>query len=91
MLKVKILIDELYAPDCGLNEEQPLTIVLSGLDELYDNVFSTLTERLLNENVIVDDAKSLLISHECRLEKRGIFAISLLPTINLTYSNKPPK
>lgn len=47
-----------------------LISVLVGLDKLYDNVFFTLIERMISKIVIIDDAKTLLINHECRLERK---------------------
>lgn len=44
--------------------------VLRGLDKHYDIVFSTLTERMMNEQVTIDDAKALLLSHKGKLEKK---------------------
>lgn len=56
--------------------------VLGGLDESYDNVFSTLTKRMISEVVAVDVAKAFLMSHESRLEKRKHVLTSLLPSVN---------
>lgn len=63
MLKSKMLSDELEPAGCGISEEQKLMTVLGGLDESYDNVFSTLTKIILKEVVTLDDAKALLLSH----------------------------
>lgn len=39
--------------------------ILVGLEENYNNVFSTLTKRMLNEIVALDDIKDFLLIHEC--------------------------
>lgn len=69
-----------------------------GLDESYDNIFSTLTETMLNETVILEDAKALKLSHECRITRRNFFELSSLPSVNmnqvtvgLASSNEKPK
>lgn len=41
----------------------------------------------MNEKVFIDDGKPLLLSHECRIDKRRAIAISPLPSINLTLKN----
>lgn len=86
MLKIKLLIDELEAAGCELNEEQKLVTVLRVLDKNYNNVFSTLIERMLNESLTLDGVKAQLLSHECRLAIRKAIEISPLPTINVTVS-----
>lgn len=63
-------------------------IVLGSLDESYDNVFSTFTERILSETVIMmDDARKLMLSHESRLEGRKAVTMSPLHSINFTVEN----
>lgn len=57
--------------------------VLRSLDETYDNVFSTLTETMLNEQVTLDDAKALLLSHKCKLKRRKVIQFSPLSTANM--------
>lgn len=57
--------------------------VLRSLDETYDNVFSTLTETMLNEQVTLDDAKALLLSHKCKLTRRKVVQFSPLSTANM--------
>lgn len=47
--------------------------IQSGPNESYDNVFSKLIERMLCEIIIMDDAKTLLLCHECRLKRRKIY------------------
>lgn len=64
LLKIKLLDNKLERTGCGLSEEEKLMSALGGLDESYDNVFSTLIERMLTEIITVDDAKAKL-SHEC--------------------------
>lgn len=61
--------------------------ILSGLDKSYDNVLSTLIERILSESVIDDDAKAFLLSYESKLNKYIIIQVSPLPSINFTVKN----
>lgn len=78
-----MLTDELGATGYGLIDEQKRRTILGGLDENYDNVFSTFTKRMLNELVILDDATYLLLSQKCWLAKRKTIEISHLPTANM--------
>lgn len=79
--------DELEAANCGMTKEQKLMQVLEGLNVNYDNVFTTLIERMMNEKVAVDDAKALVLSLKCRLECINAFVMSPLPSVNLTVAN----
>lgn len=72
--------DELEAANCGMTKEQKLMQVLEGLNVNYDNVFTTLIERMMNEKVAVDDAKALVLSINA-------FVMSPLPSVNLTVAN----
>lgn len=58
-------------------------IVLEGLDENYDNVFSTLT-KMMCETIAMDDARVLLLRCERRIGWRKVVQISPLPNINLS-------
>lgn len=87
VLKVKVLTDELVPVGCPISEEEKLMYILSGLDEKFDNVFSTITKKMLTEKVIIDDAKVLLLSHESRLERRKLVSMTNLPSVNLSVKN----
>lgn len=39
MLRIKLLLDEIEAIDCALNEEQKVMTILGALDEQYNSVF----------------------------------------------------
>lgn len=60
---------------------------LADLDEKYDSVFFTLTKYIMYEKVTLDDTKTLLQSHECRLERYKFVAISHLSTVNISVKN----
>lgn len=64
-----MLVDELEGAGCGLSEEEILMSVLGGLDESYDNVFSTLAKKMLTKIMTIEDAKALFLIHECKLER----------------------
>lgn len=68
--------------------EEKLMSVLSGLDESFDKVFSTITEKMLNEKIIVNDAKALPLNYESRLELRRLVSISPLPNVNLSIKDR---
>lgn len=87
MLRIKLLISKLKGVGCGIDEEENLMGVTSGLDENYDNVFSTLTKRIMYETVTRDDAKALLQSHECRSKRRETLFILPLSSINMIITN----
>lgn len=55
-----MLIDDLIANGCPIFGEKKLMYVLGGLDEDYGNVFATITVKILNEKVIINDLKALL-------------------------------
>lgn len=61
--------------------------ILWGLDESYKNVLFTLTERILAKKVIVNNAKTILLTHESRVEGRKTHSISPLLIVNLTVKN----
>lgn len=63
-----------------------MTSILEELDESY--VFSLLIEYMHTKTITIDDAKALLINHECRLEMRIVIITSLLPSINITVKNQ---
>lgn len=86
MLKVKVLIYELLNARCTVNEEERLMYILSGLDEKFDNVFSTIIENILSEKITIDDVKSLLLSHDSRLQRINISLLNL-PSVNLSIRN----
>lgn len=58
--------------------------VLSGLDENFDNVFSTIIQKMLTEKVTIDYAKALVIIHESSLERRREISLSPLPSVKLS-------
>lgn len=87
ILNIKLLIYELQEAECGVSEEEKLMSVLGVLDENYDNVFSTLTGRMMNETIITYDAKAFLQIHGCKIECRKIIQISSLPSVNLSVKN----
>lgn len=61
--------------------------VLANLDEKYDNVFFTFTKYIMYEKVTLDNTKTLLQSHECRLERYKFVAILHLFTVNMSVKN----
>lgn len=69
ILKIKLLANELKEAGYPLTEEEKPMSILSGLDESYDNVFFILTKRMFSKIMTVDNAKALLLSHECRLDR----------------------
>lgn len=73
-----MLIYELSAAGYGISKDEKLMTVLSGLDEHYDSVFSTLIERMLSEQITIDDANALLLTHESRLQRRKVVSVYLL-------------
>lgn len=70
MLRIKLLVYEHERGEYSLFEEEKLMYILSDHNESYDYVFWILTKWMLNEIVTIDDARALLLSHECRLERR---------------------
>lgn len=86
VLKIKILTDDLESASCVVSEEEKLMYVLRGLDESFDNIFSTITEKMIFEKLIVEYTKALLLSHESRIGRRPQANISSLPSINLSVS-----
>lgn len=59
--------------------------VLGGLDETFDSLFATLTEKIISNKFTIDVAKALL--HESRIERRRQMLISPLPTTNLSLKS----
>lgn len=64
--KRKGLTDDLMSIGCPIFEEEKLSYVLRGLGEDYNNVFSMITEMLV-EKITMDDVKTLLLSHEMHI------------------------
>lgn len=62
--KNKMLTDELQSVGYPIFEEEALMYMLGGLDENFDNVFSTMIEKMLSEKVTIDDIKALLLSRK---------------------------
>lgn len=58
--------------------------VISGLDEAFNSVFSSLAEKMVSKNVTLDDVKALLLRHKSRLEGRNIIHGSSLPYVNIS-------
>lgn len=83
VLKIKFLQSAGY----GVSIEEKLMSVLSRLDESYENVFSTFTERMMTEEVTIADAIAFLHNHECRLEIRRSTMVSPLLSKNLSVTN----
>lgn len=82
-----MLIDDLERARCRLFEEEILMNVFGGLDESHDNVFFNSNWKMLIEPVTIDDAKALLLSHECRMEIKNVISLSHLPFVSLTIKH----
>lgn len=71
-----------------INEEK-LIYLLGGLNEGFDNVFSTLTKKMLTIKTTIDDANARLLSHWNRLEKRRSTIISPWPSVIVVARDEP--
>lgn len=80
VLKIKTLFDELAFIGYAISDNVKLMFILSHLDENFDNVFSTIIEKMLTKKFIIGNAKALLLNHENRLERRKT-------SVNLTLKN----
>lgn len=72
VLKIKTLGNELESTKCLIIEENKLIYVLRWLDENFDSISVTATDKILNEHVIIDYMKALLLNHESILESRRV-------------------
>lgn len=57
LLKIKMLTNYLISAGCPISEEKKLMYMLGGLGEDYNNVLSTIIEKMLGEKITIDDAK----------------------------------
>lgn len=90
VLKIKTLSNELAVTRCGIcDEEKIMFFFLTGLDE-YFVIFSRLLLKMLTKEVIIGDAKALLLNHESRLERRRTSTISALPSVKFSFKDSGP-
>lgn len=62
--------------------------MLRRLGEDYDNMFSTITQKIPSKKVIVDNVKDLFLSHMNRIKRIiKIVQISSLPSVNMSVKN----
>lgn len=62
--------------------------VFGGLDRTFDTIFTTLIENMISDKVTIDDAKTFLLTHESRIDRRKQMSISPLFTTDLSIKPK---